>query len=224
MTDGTTDYARLMRRLAALDAQLAAQRAQAEAWYAEQCAAADAAVRAAERAVRETGARVDAARRVAEVVDAEAAYLWSTFVHQVGPSAEQFGRSLPRAVVPQQRDGRQADDYLHEAQARVAPATTVRRPSGGSMRTLLALVGAVGGAVGFAAGAALRWAGQRAGGDWAVGLPVLALIVTLLGPAVGVAVAKRVADRRGSGLDPAGVAVVAIAGLATAAALLLALR
>lgn len=224
MSAPAAEYARLMRRLAELDAHLAAQRAEAQSWYAEQRAAADAAVQAARHVVDQADARVQAARRVVEVVDAEAAYLWSTFVHQVGPSAERWGRTVPPAVVPQQRDGRRADDYLQEAQARVAPPVSGRPPAGGSIRVLLAVLGALGGALGFAVGAALRWAGRQAGGDWAVGLPVLALIVLLLGPAVGVAAAKRLADRRGSGLDTAGVAVVAVAGLVTAGALHLALR
>ena len=70
----------------------------------------------------------------------------------------------------------------------------------------------------------LRWAGQEAGGDWAVALPVLALIVMLIGPVLAVFGAKRVADRRGVGLDAAAVATVLITGLVTAGLLWSALR
>jgi hypothetical protein len=70
----------------------------------------------------------------------------------------------------------------------------------------------------------LRWAGLTLGGDWAVSLPVLALFAMLLGPILAVVGAKRVADRRGVGLDTSAVATVLIAGLLTAGLLWTALR
>ena len=55
-------------------------------------------------------------------------------------------------------------------------------------------------------------------------MPVLALVVTLLGPVRGLAPAKVLADRRHAALGPGPMAVVLGAGLVTAAALLLLLR
>ena len=70
----------------------------------------------------------------------------------------------------------------------------------------------------------LRWAGPTAGGDWAVSLPVLALIAMILGPVLAVFGAKRVADRRGAALDAAAVGTVLITGLVTAGLLWSVLR
>jgi hypothetical protein len=89
---------------------------------------------------------------------------------------------------------------------------------------MFAAFGFMGGAIGMAAHQTLRWAGRAAGGDWAVGLPVLALIALLLGPVLAVFGAKRVADRRGVGLDASTVATVLITGLLTAGLLMAALR
>lgn len=218
-----TDYQLLMARLAELDAEARADRAEAQNWYAQQCANADAAVEAAQAAVRRSAAEVAAARRDAERVQADAAILWTDYVHQVGPPAERFGRTLPRPVVPQQRAGRDAADYLHEVRTRVA-APARAGAAGDPAQWILVVFGLAGGVLGFLAGAALRWAGARAGGDLAVVLPVLALIVTLVGPAVGVVGAKRWTDRRHVTLDATGVALVLVVGLVTAGALLYGLR
>jgi hypothetical protein len=98
------------------------------------------------------------------------------------------------------------------------------RPLSGATTVMFAAFGFMGGAVGVAVHQVLRWAGQEAGGDWAVGLPVLALIAVLLGPVLAVFGAKRVADRRGVDLDTSAVATVLITGLLTAGLLWVSLR
>jgi hypothetical protein len=143
-------------------------------------------------------------------------------VHDVGPSAERFGATVPPPSVPRQRDAT-AEEFLQEATSKVryvAPA----RPLGSAATALFAAIGLLGGAVGVAAHQALRWAGRAAGGDFAVALPVLALIAMLLGPVLAVVAAKRIADHRGVGLDAAAVATVLLTGLVTAGLLYTALR
>jgi hypothetical protein len=217
------DYRVVLRRLTALADEAARHRAEAERWHDERVAAADEAERAAEEAVRQSLRGVREAQRELEGVDARAAGLWSEFVHRVGPSAERFGRSVPEPVVPRQRGEHGPEEFLQEVATRLA-YTPPTRPLTNATQALFALFGALGGAVGFALSEGLRWAGREAGGDWAVGLPVVALIVMLTGPVLGVDPAKRVADRRGSPLDAAAVAVVLISGLVTAGLLYATLR
>jgi hypothetical protein len=90
----------------------------------------------------------------------------------------------------------------------------------GSVNPLLALCGVAGAVLAYALGGAARAAGDRYGGELAVGLPVLALVVTLLGPLVGLVPAKVLADRRHAVLGPRPVAVVLVAGLLTTVLLL----
>jgi hypothetical protein len=218
----TAGYRAVLRRLAGLDATAAANRAEATEWHDGRVAAADAAVRAADQDVRAAEQAVRAARREREEVDARAARIWSDFVHAAGTSVERFGRTLPAATVPRQRD-RDADEYLQEAAATVKYEPPPR-PLGGVTTVMFAAFGFMGGALGVAAHQVLRWAGHAAGGDWAVALPVLALIVLLVGPVLAVFGAKRVADRRGVGLDTTAVLTVLLTGLLTAGLLYTALR
>ncbi|MCM0679141.1 hypothetical protein NCC78_31400, partial [Micromonospora phytophila] len=90
----------------------------------------------------------------------------------------------------------------------------------GSVNPLLAFCGAAGAVLAYALGTASRAAGDRYGGDLAVGMPVLALVVTLLGPLVGLVPAKVLADRRHAVLGPRPVAVVLAAGVLSTALLL----
>jgi hypothetical protein len=121
---------------------------------------------------------------------------------------------MPPPVVPRQRGERGPDDYLNEVVTRLA-YTPPSRPLTHATQLLFALFGAIGGAIGFGVAEALRFGGRAAGGDLAVGLPVVALIVTLTGPVLGVLGAKPVADRRGVPLDAAAVAVLLLGGLVT---------
>jgi hypothetical protein len=207
-------YRAVLRRLTRLDEEAAAHRAEAARWHDGRVAAVDEAVRAAEENVRAAETAVRAAQRDYEAVDARAAGLWADFVHKVGPVAERFGRTVPPPTVPHQRD-RDAEQYLQEAATSVAYVPPPR-PLNGGTKLLFAAFGFLGGAAGAATDHVLRWAGRAAGGDFATALPVLALIVLLLGPLLAVLGAKRVADRRGVGLDAAAIATVMIAGLVTA--------
>ena len=210
----SAEYRALLRRLAGLDAEAAEHRAEAVEWHDQRAGRADEAIRAAEEEVRAATAAVRAAQRDKEEVDARASLLWSTFTSDAGPRAERFGRALPPPSVPRQRD-RDADEYLQEAESKIRYAAPPR-PLTGATTVMFALFGFIGGVAGVAANQGLRWAGREAGGDWAVGLPVLALIVMLVGPVLAVFGAKRVADRRGVGLDAAAVATVLATGLVTA--------
>jgi hypothetical protein len=218
----TAGYRAVLGRLAGLDAEAAAHRAEAVQWHDGRVAAADEAVRAAEEDVRAAGGAVREAQREREAIDARAADIWSEFVHGVGTSAERFGATLPHPAVPRQR-GRDADEYLQEAAATVK-YTPPPRPLSSATTLMFAAFGFMGGAVGVAAYQVLRWAGREAGGDWAVSLPVLALIAMLAGPVLAVVGAKRVADRRGAALDAAAVATVLATGLVTAGLLWTVLR
>jgi hypothetical protein len=207
-------YRDVLRRLTTLDEEAAAHRTEAVRWHDGRVAAADDAVRAAEENVRRADEAVRAAQRELESVDARAAGLWSDFVHKVGPVAERYGRTVPPPAVPRQRD-HDADHYLQEAATSVAYVPPARPLTGGTT-ALFAMFGVAGGAVGAAAHQLLRWAGHAAGGDWRTALPVLALLVMLLGPVLAVFAAKRVADRRGVGLNAPAVATVLLTGLLTA--------
>ena len=180
------DYRAVLADLTALDDRAAGHRVEAQRWYADRIAAADEAERGAEEALRAAVNDVRQAQRDLEEVDARAAGLWSDFVHRVGPAAERYGRTVPAAVVPRQRDERGPHDYLREVATRLAYAPAAR-PLTGVGQLLLALCGAAGGVFGYAAGHGLRFAGRQAGGDWAVALPVVALIAMLLGPLLGIA-------------------------------------
>ena len=92
----------------------------------------------------------------------------------------------------------------------------------GSVNPLLALCGVAGGVLAYALGAGARALGVGYGGDLAVGLPVLALVVTLLGPLVGLVPARVLADRRHAVLGPRPITVVLGAGLLTTVLLLVA--
>ena len=216
----TPDYRSVVRKLTNLDNEAALHRAEAHSWHDSRAIEADNAVRAADQRIRETQAALRAAQREREEVDARSAVLWAEFAHKVGRVAERFGAHAPQPAVPHQRD-RDAEDYLQEAAATASWKPAPRKPSGGAS-LLYVVLGALGGAVGVAAWSTLRWAGREAGGDWAAGLPVVALVVALLGPIVAVVTAKRVADRRSVQLDASAVATVLIASL-IAAGLVLAL-
>ena len=216
----TPDYRSVVRKLTNLDDEAAAHRAEARTWHDSRAIEADDAVRAADERIRETQAAWRAAQREREEVDARSAVLWAEFAHKAGRVAERFGSHAPQPAVPRQRD-RDAEDYLQEAAATAAWTPAPRKPPGGA-NLLYVVLGALGGAVGVAAWSTLRWAGREAGGDWATGLPVVALVVALLGPILAVVTAKRVADRRSVQLDASAVATVLIASL-IAAGLVLAL-
>ncbi|MBL7259089.1 hypothetical protein JKJ07_32720 [Actinoplanes sp. LDG1-01] len=219
----TADYRSVLRRLTTLDEEAAGLRAEAEHWHEGRLTAADEAVRGAEEAVAEAKHAVSHAQRRLEEVDARAAGLWSEYVHKVGPVAERYGRTVPPAAIPRQRD-RDAGDYLDEVATKVK-YTAPARPINSGVKLMFAVFGFLGGVAGAIGNHVLRTNGGGAtDGTWKDALPVVALLVLLACPVLSVVAAKRVADRRGAGLDAATVATVLITGLVTAGVLVALLR
>ncbi|MER5333688.1 hypothetical protein [Micromonospora sp. NPDC002717] len=208
-------YAAQLRRLAELTARVRDQRTEAHTWYAQQCAAAERAVAEAEAEVARAERELVAARELQERVDAEVAHLWQQLRGRLGGGGRRAGG--PPAPAP----GATADPVTLLDGVRDLLNRT-RQPGDlpGSVNPLLALCGVAGAVVAYALGGVARAAGDRYGGELAVGLPVLALVVTLLGPLVGLVPAKVLADRRHAVLGPRPVAVVLGAGLLTTVLLL----
>jgi hypothetical protein len=212
----TDDYRAVIRRLTMLDNEAAEHRAEAVAWHDGRVAAADDKVRVAEDAVVAAGQAVRAAQRDLEEVDAAAAGLWSEFVHKVGTRAERFGKQKPGPTAPRQRSELGAGDYLDEVRTKVS-WTAPAKPLTSATTIMFGLFGLVGGALGMGAHQLLLSARDSTDrSDWKSALPVVALFALLLGPLIAVAGAKRVADRRGVGLDAAAVATVLLTALFTA--------
>ncbi|MER7420392.1 hypothetical protein ABT346_27025 [Micromonospora peucetia] len=212
-------YAAQIRRLAELSARVRAQRAEAHTWHAQQCAAAERAVAEAEAGLRRAERELVDAREEQERVDAEVADLWQLLRGRLGGSGRRAGGP------PSPVSGATGDPAPLLAGVRDLLNRT-RQPGDlpGSVNPLLALCGVAGAVLAYALGSAARAAGDRYGGELAVGLPVLALVVTLLGPLVGLVPAKVLADRRHAVLGPRPMTVVLVAGLVTTVALLVAGR
>ncbi|MEU8818868.1 hypothetical protein [Actinoplanes sp. NPDC048796] len=219
----TADYRSVLRRLTTLDDEAATMRAEAAHWHDERVAAAEEAIHAADEAVLAASQEVARAQRALEEADARAAGLWSEYVHKVGPVAERYGRTVPTAAIPRQRSDRDADDYFDEVATKVK-YTAPARPITGGVKLLFGVFGFLGGVVGVILHQALRENGGSATGTWKDALPVVALLVLLACPVLAVVAAKRVADRRGVGLDTSTVVTVLITGLVTAGILLTAVR
>jgi len=208
------NYARLVGQLARLTARIEAQRAEADSWRAEQCAAADRAVGRAEAAVREAENEVRDARGQIEAVDAAAMRLWRELARLLGPHDRRLG-DAPGPVPGATASPAALLDGVRELLARARRPATL--PSGAY--PLMAVFGILGAGAASALALAARLGGARYGGDLAVGLPVLGLVITLLGPAVGLVPAKLLADRRHAILGPRAAVVVMAAGLAATAVL-----
>ena len=219
----TADYRSVLRRLTTLDEEAAGLRAEAVRWHESRVAAAEDAVRQADENLRKAERAVDQARRELEEVDARAAGLWSEYVHKVGPVAERFGRTPPQAAVPRQRADRDAADYLEEVATKVAYVAPAR-PLTFGVKVFFGMLGFAGGVLGVVAYQLLRRTGVAETGTWRDALPVVALVALLACPVLAVVAAKRVADRRGVGLDGPAVATVLVTGLVTAGVVLAAVR
>ncbi|MGW3606420.1 hypothetical protein [Micromonospora sp. NPDC005161] len=208
-------YAAQLRRLAELTARVREQRAEAHTWYDRQCAAAERAVADAAEQVRHAEEELVAAREQQERVDAEVAHLWQQLRERLGAGARRLG-GPPTPV-----DGGATDPVLLLSRARdLLDRAGQPGELPGSVNPLLALCGVAGAVLAYALGAGARALGVGYGGDLAVGMPVLALVVTLLGPLVGLVPARMVADRRHAVLGPRPITVVLGAGLLTTALLL----
>jgi hypothetical protein len=208
-------YAAQLRRLAELTARVAGQRAEAHTWYAQQCAAAERAVAEAAEQVRRAEAELVEARDLVERVDAEAADLWGQLRDRIGWSGRRLGDPPGPA-----RDA--AGDPLLLLEGVRELLARARRPGElpGSANPVLVACGVGGAVVAYLLGLAARALGHGSGGELAVGMPVLALVITLLGPLVGLAPARLIADRRHAVLTPRPMLLVAGAGLATTLVLL----
>lgn len=209
-----SDYARLVRQLARLTTHVEAQRAEADTWYDQQCAAAEQAVSEAQEAVRAAEAEQAAAERAVVSVDSTTLRLWRELSDALGP-----GRRLGAAPAPDPNatgEPAMLVDALRELVGRA------KRPDSlpGSTRPLLAVFGVLGAGAAYALAVAAQSLSSRYGEDLATGMPVLGLVVTLLGPVIGLVPAKLLAERRHATLDPRAVVVVLGAGLACTAALL----
>ncbi|WP_200216560.1 hypothetical protein [Micromonospora coerulea] len=208
-------YAAQLRRLAELTARVAAQRAEAHTWYAQQCAAADRAVVGATEEVRRAEGAVAEARELVEKVDGEAAHLWQQLRSRLGAGARRLGDPPGPA-----RDATGDPVLLLRGVRELLDRTRQPGELPGSVNPLLALCGIGGSVAAYALGAGARAVGVGSGGDLAVGLPVLALVVTLVGPLLGLAPARVLADRRHAVLGPRPIIVTLLAGLLTTIALL----
>ncbi|MEU4567820.1 hypothetical protein [Micromonospora sp. NPDC023956] len=208
-------YAAQLRRLAELTARVATQRAEAQAWHERQCAAAERAVREAAEQVRRAEAEVAEATELVERVDTEAAHLWQVLRGRLGAGARRLGDP------PGPARGASGDPAMLLERARELLDRT-RQPGDlpGSVNPLLALCGVFGAVVAYAVATGARALGERYGGDLAVGMPVIALVVSLLGPLIGLGPAKLLADRRHALLGPRPMTIVIAAGLVTTVLLL----
>ncbi|MCX5064737.1 hypothetical protein OOJ91_02480 [Micromonospora lupini] len=207
-------YTAQLRRLAELTARVREQRAEAQTWYERQCAAAERAVTDAADEVRRAEEELVAAREEQEHVDAEVAHLWQQVRARLGVrrlGAPPTPTNGSAAGEPVALLGRARDLLDRAGQPGELP---------GSVNPLLALCGVVGAVVAYALGSGARALGVGYGGDLAVGLPVLALVVTLLGPLIGLVPARVLADRRHALLGPRPITVVLGAGLVATALLL----
>ncbi|MBG6065982.1 hypothetical protein [Micromonospora ureilytica] len=207
-------YAAQLRRLADLTARVREQRAEAHTWHERQCAAAERAVADAAEQLQNAEEELVAAREQQERVDAEVAHLWQQVRSRLG------ARRLGGPPAPAASDGT-TDPVLLLGRARdLLDRAGQPGELPGSVNPLLALCGVAGGVLAYGLGAGARALGVGYGGDLAVGLPVLALVVTLLGPLVGLVPARVLADRRHAVLGPRPITVVLGAGLLTTVLLL----
>lgn len=212
-------YEEAMARLASRYASVDARRAEADDWYERQVAAAARAEGEAEAALAAAETELTAARALVDRIDREADELWGRTVRRLGTAASRHG-GVPEPVTLAKGESYNPDQVLEGTRDLLDKAW---RPGKMAAKAypLLMLWSALGAAVAFGLREAARWAGREYGGDLAVGLPVLALVVTVIGPLAGLWPAKVVADHRHVTLDPATIAVVVATGLLTLTALLL---
>ncbi|MBL6278003.1 hypothetical protein JMF97_17750 [Micromonospora fiedleri] len=208
-------YAAQLRRLAELTARVQQQRDEAHAWYEQQCAAADRAVAESAEEVNRAERELAAARETQERVDAEVAVLWQELNARLGGGGRRAG--APPAPTP---DATGDPLPLLEGARDLLRRTRQRGELPGNVNPLMLLCGLGGAVLAYALGAGARALGDRTDGELAVGLPVLALVITLLGPVLGLIPARLIADRRHATLTPRPVLLVITAGLTTTLLLL----
>jgi hypothetical protein len=212
-------YHEAIDRLARAYAGVDAQRTEADEWYERQVAAAARAEQEAAAAVEAAREALDAATELVERIDAEAEEVWRTTVRRLGPVAARYGGAPP--PVRLQAGEQYNPDQLIETTARAVDEAWRPGQMPQKLYPWLVALSVFGAAVAFALREAALWAGREYGGDLAVGLPVLALVVTLVAPFVGLWPARVVADHRHVALDATTITVVLTAGVATTVGLYL---
>lgn len=204
-------YRELIRSLAGIDAEVDGHRAEAHDWYERTVANAEAKYREAEQHAAACGQRVRDAGRHDQDIEMRVYDAW-------GETTSRFGRigAPPTPVLPPDGDPRGAEEWLRDAQAQLARSG--RRPGlPEQTRNILVALGVLGGVLAGLAGFGVRAAGDSVGGDLAVVLPVLALLLTLaLGPIIALLAGKVYADRRGAVLESGAVSVLIVSSLITA--------
>ncbi|MFY1632005.1 hypothetical protein ACN27F_01770 [Solwaraspora sp. WMMB335] len=217
-------YPALMQQLAELAAGLQARRDEAQQWHAQQCANAQAAIDELEAELADLRQAQVQARRQVDDVDREVAAIWAEASHRFGSTAARFAGLPPALSVPVGPE--QPDEPRHwlAAARRLVHRSADPGALPRSAYPALVVFGVLGAAAGFGLATLCRLAGQRYGGDLAVGMPVIALVVTLLGPLLGLVPAKLLADHRHAVLDIRGSLAVLTAGLVTCAMLVVTLR
>ncbi|GAB7042088.1 MULTISPECIES: hypothetical protein [Catenuloplanes] len=206
-----TSYRELIRSLAGIDAEVDTHRAEARDWYERTVANAEAKYREAEQRAAAADARLRDANRHADDIDMRVYDAW-------GETTARFGRigAAPSAVLPPDGDRRGAEEWLMDAHAQLARSGR-RAGLPEQTRNILVALGVLGGVLAGLAGFGVRAAGDSVGGDLAVVLPVLALLLTLaLGPIIALLAAKVYADRRGAVLESGAVSVLVVSALVTA--------
>jgi hypothetical protein len=212
-------YHAAIGRLASTYAGVDAQRAEAGEWYERQVAAAARAESEAAAAVEAAQEALDAATELVERIDAEVDEVWRTTVRRLGPAAARYGGSPPPVPL---RGGEEYNPHqMIEAASDLLDQTWRPGRMPQTAFPTLIVLSALGAVLAYALREAALWAGRSYGGDLGVGLPVLALVVTLVAPFVGLWPARVVADRRHVALDATTIAVVLATGLATTVALFL---
>ncbi|MDQ7906128.1 hypothetical protein RB614_16575 [Phytohabitans sp. ZYX-F-186] len=212
-------YHTAIDKLARTYTEVDAQRTEADEWYERQVAAAARAVDEAAGAVEAAQRALDTATELVTRIDAEAEEVWRTTVRRLGPPAARYAAAPPPGH-PHTDEEYDPDQLIAMASELLDKTWRPGRMPQAAFPTLVVL-SALGAAVAFALREAALWAGRSYGGDLAVGLPVLALVVTLVAPFVGLWPARVVADRRHVSLDATTITVVLTTGLATTVALYL---
>lgn len=204
-----SDYPELVAELVAMRDTLGREQAEVHAWYAEQQAAAQAAVERASAAVDEAEANLAAAEAQVARVDFWARRFWGDLGNRLSRRAANRRGPVPAPAPEALRPGDAADALIGEVRARLAAAPVVQVLQAWAY-LVMALCGA-------GCGAAMTRLALALGG------PVWSrTILVLAGPVLGLAPARLVARAQRCNLDTWSIVLTLGAGALTTVALLLA--